>query len=193
MNKVTEKETIFKRIAEGDKKAFDEFFTLYYPRLVQFAGLYLDSVAQAEDVVSEVLTNMLHQRERVFLLKNFDGYLYSSVKNKALSSIRRKRVAEAYSVHIHRDHSHCAVFPDSHDGLVAQELNELVAKIIAGFPPKRRIVFQLVRDEGMSYSEAATLLDISVRTVEVHLRLAIGELRKTVEAYLIHDAVNIMQ
>lgn len=191
MDKVTRKETLFRRIAEGDKKAFDVFFNLYYDKLIQFAKLYVDSVPQAEDVVSDVLTSMLLQRERVFLVGNFDAYLYSSIKNKALSSLRNRRVAEAHAAYLTHDRKDSEIFPDPHNGLVTGELRKVIEGVIARLPPRRKMVFQLVRDEELSYSEVAALLEISVRTVEVHLRLAVAELRKTVEAYLIHDAMDV--
>jgi hypothetical protein len=42
----------------------------------------------------------------------------------------------------------------------------------------------LVKDEEMSYRQVADLMDISERTVEVHLRLALNDIRKGLEIYL---------
>src|SRR5690606_6632965 len=79
----------FALIAKGDKEAFDLFFRHYYPKLVQFASFWVSSREQAEDVVADVLTNLLVQKERVFVLDHFEAYLYSSVKNKALSALKK--------------------------------------------------------------------------------------------------------
>ncbi len=73
---------LFTLIAAGNKKAFDRFFMIYYMRLVNFSNLILRDKNSAEDVVSEVLTNLLMEKERVFRLKNFESYLYTAVKNK---------------------------------------------------------------------------------------------------------------
>jgi len=45
------------------------------------------------------------------------------------------------------------------------------------------MVFKLIKDEGMSQKEVAILMDLSTRTVEVHLKLAIKDLRKTIKDY----------
>jgi len=182
-----DKKSLFRRIAHGEKAAFDDFFDLYYVRLVQFAQLFVDTTEQAEDVVSDVLTTLLTRRDRVFNLENFEAYLYSSVKNRAISTIRRKQVADGYVEHIVRNTA-----PDGHDALVSRELHDLVARVIDSFPPKRRMVFQLIRDEELTYAQVAELLDISVRTVEVHLRLAIRELRERIDAYHLHDVLKIL-
>lgn len=182
-----QRKILFRRIAEGDKRAFDEFFDLYYTRLVQFARLFVDTPEQAEDVVSDVLTALLTKREKVFVLDQFEAYLYMAVKNRAISAIRRRQVADAYAEHIAQNST-----PNAHDTLIAQELHDLVDRVIDSFPPKRRMVFQLIRDEELSYAQVAELLDISVRTVEVHLRLAVRELRQRIDAYHLHDTLRFM-
>ena len=48
-------------------------------------------------------------------------------------------------------------------------------------PPKRQMVFKLIKDEGMSQKEVAELMDISARTVEVHLKLAVKDVRKIIK------------
>jgi RNA polymerase sigma-70 factor (ECF subfamily) len=46
------------------------------------------------------------------------------------------------------------------------------------------MVFQLIREEGFSYRQVGELLDISERTVEVHLKLAIEALRQRINQYI---------
>lgn len=193
MNFIIDKQILYKRISEGDKKAFDIFFAQSYPKLVQFARIFVDSEEQAEDVVSDVLTNMLIHRKKVFILNNFEGYLYSSVKNKALSLIRKNLVAVHYFQDKCKEHQNNLTFVDPYDLLVEQEIQNIVIKVIEGLPPKRKLVFQLIREEGLSYRKVAELLDISDRTVEVHLKLAVKALRKRVREYLLHDIKNLAE
>lgn len=193
MSNIPEKKILFKRISEGDKEAFDEFFALYYLKLIQFARIFVDSKEKAEDVVSEVLTNMVIHRKKVFILDNFDAYLYSSVKNKALSSIRKNLVADRYFKDDCMKIQNHFTFVDPHDLLVEQEIQNILIKVIEGLPPRRKMVFQLIREEGLSYRQVAELLDISDRTVEVHLKLAVNELRNMVHEYLLHDMKNLAE
>jgi RNA polymerase sigma-70 factor (family 1) len=192
MTNIPDKNLIFKQISEGNKEAFDTFFERYYPKLVRFAQIFVDSQQQAEDVVSDVLTNMLINRKKVFLLDNFDGYLYSSIKNKALSSIRKNKVADSYSQE-ERKYQNIFTFVDPHHLLVEHEFENVINKVIENLPPKRKMVFKLIREEGLSYCQVADLLDISDRTVEVHLSLAIKALRKKVEEYLAHGIMSLAE
>jgi RNA polymerase sigma-70 factor (family 1) len=179
-----DKRFCFDQIAEGNKKAFDVFFKHYYPKLVQFARMYVNSLQQAEDVVADVLTNLLIHRQRVFALDHFEAYLYSSIKNKSLSSIKRKDRANPYPLEFVDFHPKTPGVADPFDVLIEKELRDEIGRIIHNLPPKRKMVFQLVREEGLSYRQVSQLMEISDRTVEVHLKLAIEALRKGVESYL---------
>lgn len=178
------KSLCFAQIAEGNKEAFDAFFKHYYPRLIQFARIFVHCQQEAEDVVADVLTNILAHRERVFALEHFEAYLYASVKNKALTSIKKQGKMELYPQEVEDFKPMAKAAADPHELLVEQELRTRIQKIIQGFPPKRKMVFQLIRDEGLSYRQVAHLMEISERTVEVHLKLAVKSLREGVEHYL---------
>ena len=185
-----EKKHWFSQIARGDKTAFDAFFEYYYPKLIQFARIYINNQQQAEDVVADVLTNLLIHRERVFSLDHFEAYLYSSIKNKALSSIKRQARLD-YLPEDTKDYEPASdPAANPHDLLVGQEFNDYIFQIIDNLPPRRKMVFQLIREEGLSYREVASLLEISERTVEVHLKLAIKDLRTNIEYYLDKEILN---
>lgn len=180
------KSLCFDQIAEGNKEAFDFFFKHYYPRLIQFARIYVSCPQQAEDVVADVLTNMLIHRERVFALEHFEAYLFSSVKNKALSSLKKNQRIDPYPPEFEfEDFGPMArTAADPYELLVEQELRARIQRIIECLPPKRKMVYQLIREESFTYRQAADLMEISERTVEVHLKLAVKALRGGIEDYL---------
>lgn len=183
MNNIQDNHLLFKQIAEGDKEAFNIFFQRYYPKLIQFACIFVGSVQQAEDVVADVLVNMLIHRKRVFTLEYFESYLYSSIKNKALSSIKKHERVNSFPQEPQNCKYMIAASADPHELLVEQELYLLTQEIIQNLPFKRKMVFQLIREDGLSYRQVADLMEISERTVEVHLKLAVKALRKTIEQY----------
>ncbi len=174
----------FAQIAKGNKEAFDVFFESYYPKLLQFARIFLQSHQQAEDVVADVLTNLLIHRERVFALDHFEAYLYSSVKNKALSSLKKlKKVEPGQDPEVEYRPLETPT-SDPHQLMEQREFTDYILQVIENLPPKRKVVFQMIREEGFSYREVADLLEISERTVEVHLKLAVKDLRENIETYL---------
>lgn len=70
---------------------------------------------------------------------------------------------------------------DSHsplDDLVAKDMQLLIDMVVEGMPSQRKIIYKLSREEGLSNAEIAEKLQISKKTVENHLTLALRELRK---------------
>lgn len=175
---------IFYRIAmENDRESFNIFFKHYHSKLIRFAALFVPNYDQAEDIVSNVLTRILKNRKKIFLMDNFEGYLFRSIKNEAINFLKKEKRMPVYSINESEDFI-CGEFIDPLEKLISNELRLLVANTIEKLSPKRRMVYKLIKDEGLKYKEAGELLDISERTVEVHLKLAIREIREVVLKYI---------
>jgi RNA polymerase sigma factor (sigma-70 family) len=48
-------------------------------------------------------------------------------------------------------------------------------------PPRCRAIFKLVKEESLKYSEVAKLLDISVKTVEAQMAIALRRIKTNSE------------
>jgi RNA polymerase sigma-70 factor (ECF subfamily) len=57
-----------------------------------------------------------------------------------------------------------------------------VNKSIHELPPKCRIVYKMVKENGLSYKEVGEILNISPRTVENHIAAAIKKLASLLDA-----------
>ena len=66
----------------------------------------------------------------------------------------------------------------------SMELEEKINEALASLPEKCREIFELSRFEGLKYSEIATQLDISVKTVENQMSKALKILREKLLKYL---------
>ena len=71
--------------------------------------------------------------------------------------------------------------PDS--GLEAGELRDVLAAAVAAMPDGMRAVFLLVREDELTYQEAAARLGVAVGTVHTQLSRANAILRECVERY----------
>ena len=54
---------------------------------------------------------------------------------------------------------------------------------IAALPKKRQEIFRLAREEGLKYREIADRLDLSVKTVETQMTLALKQLRESLSEF----------
>ncbi len=175
---------ILQRIAiHDDQKAFSEFFDCYHSKLIKFAHLYVPNYNQAEDIVSEVLIKLLKNRKTLHKIEKFEGYLFTMIKNQSLNFIKQnKKNINHLSVDNMEDFLSTDRI-DPYEKYLESELRNLLNKTIELLPPKRQMVFKFIKDEGMSQKEVAELMNISVRTVEVHLKLAVMEVRKVIKEY----------
>ena len=62
--------------------------------------------------------------------------------------------------------------------MINRDVKASISKAIETLPKKCRLVFTLNRQDGLSYSEIADVLNISVRTVENQIARALKALRK---------------
>lgn len=173
------------KIAENDdKQAFNIFFKYYYPKLIRFALLFVPHYEQAEDIISNVLTKMLKNRQKTFKMTNFEGYIFRAVKNESLNHLKREK--QYYNINpIDEERDFISKsFTDPLEKLIEDELRTVIAKAVESLSPKRRMVYKLIKDEGLKYKEVAELLDISERTVEVHLKLSITTLKTVINEYI---------
>jgi RNA polymerase sigma-70 factor (ECF subfamily) len=65
------------------------------------------------------------------------------------------------------------------DWMTFAETNIRLRHNIEALPPKRRAIFMMSRYEHMSNMEIAVKLNLSVRTVEKHIELALKDLRQS--------------
>ncbi|GJM29468.1 MAG: DNA-directed RNA polymerase sigma-70 factor [Cyclobacteriaceae bacterium] len=172
------------QIAELDeKRAFSLFFKLYHAKMLLLARIFVSSPQKAEDVVSDVLIKLLRNRRKTFNKKNFLGFLYTCIKNQSLDYLRKNKRHNHIKIDNNIDFLiHHRSDPCNH--LMGKEFEEIVYECIENLPPRRKLVYKMIKDDQLSYKQVGELLDISVRTVEVQLRLAVKHLKITVDDYL---------
>jgi RNA polymerase sigma-70 factor (ECF subfamily) len=167
----------------NDQKAARNFFNEFYQPLISFSMMYTDSVEMAEDVVSDVFLKLFKNKKRLLKIRDIRLYLYKSVKNQTYTHLKRRK----NNVQVDADPKmeEFVLNQRTPEGeYLSQELRDAVQRVIRRLPKKRRLVYQLVTEDKLKYREVAELLDISTKTVNNHMTLAVQDLRKHVEAYL---------
>ncbi len=172
------------RIRDDDRKAFSEFFRLYYEKFIRISLQYVRGYSNAEDIVSEVFIKIVRRKDKLPEIERIDGYLFLMVKNQCLDYLKRKS-NQSYLVPLddNEEHYFCDTI-DQSQRMEVDELQSIIDLCIENFPPKRKIVYQLVKENGLKYKEVAEILDISPKTVENHLDYAIKSLRQAIGSYM---------
>lgn len=179
---VPDKELLRKIVLHDDQRAFRAFFGRYYHRLVRFCFYYVKTHENAEDVVEEVFFKFFSKRKHLDI-RNIQSFMFMMAKNESLNFIKKQRHRLLHASLECEDDYHYQTDPNSEDKLMSGEFEKLIYSVIDSFPPKRKTIFQLSREENMSYPEIASLLNVSVKTVESHISVALKTLRQAVADY----------
>jgi len=162
-------------LKKGDLRAFNELFDRYGKRLYHFSMGYLKSTADAEEIVQEVFLKIWNNREELSVQKSFESYLFTIAKNGILNTIRKSKSEQVYLNYI-KIHPEKNVLLD--DELNFNELEKAYKEAVEQLSPRRKEIFLLSREQSLSNAEIAEKMNISVKTVENQMTLALSEIRK---------------
>ncbi|MCG8311067.1 MAG: RNA polymerase sigma-70 factor [Cytophagales bacterium] len=168
---------------DSDQIAFRSFYDIYYHRLLNFAYYFLESTTAAEEVVSSVFINLWKIRAKLLDVKNVESYIFSSTKNKSFDYLRDNK---RFIISTDIDHEDDFLIPELDNPethVLNQELKDKIIESVDNLPPRCKIIFTLVREDGLKYKQVAELLDISVKTVEVQMGKALAKLRFALKSY----------
>jgi len=187
---ISEQELIH-RIQQGDKIAFAELYRVYFPLLCEFAHRFTSNRAICEELVQDVFFTIWEKKEQWAPTIQARSYLYKAVKNRALDHLKHQDVERKY-LGIYRDKQDLYNPPQQMEDALsqkeenaeAQKLIALVHRTIQELPERRKTIFLLSREDGLTYQEIAEVLDISVKTVENQMGQALVFFKKRLSKYL---------
>ena len=175
----------------SDEEAAREFFEIFHPKLVRFAVIYTSSITAANDVVSDVFLKLFRNRNKIQEIKDIQFYLYRAVKNQCFTFLGKKKHDVSLDEIEWENFGYNYEIQNPESEFLTNELAYEIEDIINNFPPKRKIIYKMVVIDGLKYKEAAEVLELSIKTIENHLSLAVKELRYRVREYLKSNDLNL--
>ncbi|MDQ0107403.1 RNA polymerase sigma-70 factor (ECF subfamily) [Chitinophaga terrae (ex Kim and Jung 2007)] len=170
------------RIANGDEQEFRRLFHYFSPRLNQFAFSIIRVKEAATEVVDDVFIRLWKQKERATTIANIRVYLYVAVKNSALnylSSKANQQITEPFNhldIALSRDQ-----LPDQK--MISAELQKRITSAIEALPPRCKMIFKLVREDGLRYKDVAEILNLTVNTVDAQMVIAVKRIAEKVQSH----------
>ena len=121
-------------------------------------------------------------KEGLAKVENLKLYLFAATRNTSLNYIYKmaRRATEEL------DQEYASLVADQlcpEESLMKREWKKEVAQAVTNLPVKCRQAYQLVRENGCSYKEVATLMNISENTVDRHLNNAHHKLTSALKVY----------
>ena len=168
---------------EGNIKAitFDDIFNLYYPRCILFATKLLGNTWDAEEAVQELFINLWSKGKLTSIDGSVKSYLFKAVFNICVDVQRKNKVKQRNEVGSPEDNEITVPF---NNPILEEELETHINNALSQLPEKRREIFLMSRDEGLSYKEIAQKLSVSEKTIETQISRSLKQLRKSLSEYL---------
>ncbi|MCU0352346.1 MAG: sigma-70 family RNA polymerase sigma factor [Cytophagales bacterium] len=143
-------------------------------KLFRFAKRFLDSPADAEDVVQDVFMRLWDIREQLDAYNSVEALAMKITKNMCLGRLRSKKNQFA-SIDDHEEAS-VAVLPDK--SYEAWETRKVIEQVIEQLPATQRIVLQLRDVEEYELEEIAEIIQRDEAYVRVNLCRARKKMRE---------------
>ncbi len=166
-------------LRNGKSHAFEAVFRAYHARLCRFAYGYLQTEADAEEVVQDLFLALWRKHEQLQVTTSLSAYLFAAIRNRVLNRNARACLEQAYLEQFDRADLELDDPAEPADQAVeAAQLAERVTAALAELPPGCQRVLQLRWHEQLTYPEIAEVLGISVKGVENQLSRARKSLRQ---------------
>lgn len=171
-------------IVNDNCRAFTVLFDRYWFKLYKTAQKYINNDTACEEVVHDLFLNIWNRR-KFLVIKNFEHYLKAATRYQVYSYHNKLKVEHIlYLENIDEDKSFQATNAGV-DKIRSAELESLLEQELKILPERCREIFLLSRKDYLSNQEIAERLNISKRTVENQITIALKHLRYNFKEILI--------
>lgn len=173
-------EPLLQKVALGDQLAFRELYHTFHKRLHYFAFALVKTKEAAEEIVEDVFIRLWNQRSTVTGINNLKIYLYTATKNTALNYLSRKAresIIEPFD-NIDIALQETGVSPEQI--MITAEIYQKIRQAVEALPPRCKMIFKLIREDGLRYKEVSEILNISINTIDAQMAIAIQRITEAV-------------
>jgi len=154
---------------------FTEMYVLHYTALLAYLLQFTKNQTEAEDLTQASFASIWDKRDKLQITSSFKSYLFSVGYNLFVDSFRNRQKHEFFIEQIKKEGlDELAAEPDDTLGGKLKLLESAIAEL----PDKCREIFLMHKKEQIPYKQIAEQLNISIKTVETQMRIAMIKLRE---------------
>jgi RNA polymerase sigma-70 factor (ECF subfamily) len=165
---------LISQLKNGSESAYKYLYELYYSELCNYASNLCGNDDLAEDLVQHTMIKIWKKGTDLKIKTTVKGYLLKSIYYHFIDT-QRKLKKESNRLEMLKQEALMELIDFS-----SEEIEKLYQQIdieIENLPRKCKEVFLLGKKDGLKYIEIAVKLNISIKTVERHMSIALKKLR----------------
>ena len=167
----------------NDQSAYRTLFIQLHGKLKQFSFSIVRSEEEAEDIVSELFVLIIQRKEQLCQLESPLYYFYTTVRNMSLNLLKKQKRRAGLSMDEWQVQLNSIYFrPDLL--MITEEMVLKIKMAVNSLPNRCRLIFKLIKEDGLKYKEVAELLDISIKTVEAQMAIAMRRMAQSMQVDL---------
>ena len=164
------------QVAVGDTRAFRQIFDALFSNLTKFSFSFVHSKEAATEIVDELFVQLWVKRDDIMKINDLRVYLYTATKNASLNYITKKaKQIELEPYENLQVQMTDVVSPEQI--MITKEMLQKIKEAIDSLPPRCKLIFKFVREDGLSYSEVAEILGLSIKTIDSQMVIAVARIR----------------
>ena len=158
-----------------DEAAYKELFFIFFNSLTRFATGILQSKEIAEEVVSDVFISIWTDRAKLNAIDDLQLYIFIAVKNNSIHKLKQQNRRTTVSID-EIDVEMESIYQTPEERILSTESLGRIETAINSLPQRARLILKLAKEDKMRYKDIAVLLNISVKTVDNQLAIALKKL-----------------
>jgi RNA polymerase sigma-70 factor (ECF subfamily) len=181
-------EDLARDLRNGNERAFVSLFRIYFPRLCNFASVYISDRSAAKDIAQGVFMKLWESRHQLKDETSIPAYLTTITRNSCLDYLKHQQIEFRYQKKILQQEeielNYNALKRLDIDMVDYDEIKNIVERTISQLPPQCQQVFRMSRYGNCSNAEIAEKLGVTPKAVEANITRALKILRQKLKDYL---------
>ena len=173
--------SLVKRLKDDDVNAFNELYKRYHSRVFQLGMRFLPYKEDAEEIVQMVYIVVWDNRYKIDENQNFGSYIISIARHCIFNALRKAVYRQGYVDYLQQNTTDYTFITE--EVVLFNELDRLLHNFLENMPQRRREIFRLHREEGLSYKEISERLSIEISTVNTQLTKALSYIRQNIRLF----------
>lgn len=165
-------------LRSGDDVAFTEIYDRYSALLYVYAFKLTADADVAKDMIQELFVSLWDKKREMLVQTSLKSYLYSSIRYKFLKQVAHQKVRKSYADQFLKSME--KGLNSTEDYITEKEFVASVERLVVALPPKMARAFILSKLHFQTNEEIAKELNITEKTVQNLLSMAVKQIRPKV-------------